>query len=258
MVFGLSPVPSLDAGGTTGAYPREFERQRDGSATGADDRQHRHSGASSGGRRERGLTKKVLAVQKVASRPGYILITNARGLPVRAEITGGEVSDYKGFDLLMDGELPPPGVPVADGGYDSGPVRRRIEEGGGTAVIPGRSTRRETIPVDDFIHALGNQIERCLNRLKNARGPATRYDKTAESHLGFIHIVAARLWMKTFVNESWSLRQLRIIWIIKILANRPVLDLLDGSINGEEGHEEPFPWHDGLAEAVFDLDFEAG
>ena len=51
-----------------------------------------------------GLAKKVLAVQKVASRPGYIMIANARGLPMRAEITDGEVSDCKGFDLLMDGE----------------------------------------------------------------------------------------------------------------------------------------------------------
>ena len=121
---------------------------------------------------------------------------------MRAEITGGEVSDYKGFDLLMDGKLPPPKVLIADRGYDSDHIRHCIEEGGGTAVIPGRLTREGTIPVDDLIHAPGNQIERCLDKLKNARGPATRYDKTAEGYLGFIHIVAARLSIKTFVNKT--------------------------------------------------------
>ena len=129
-------------------------------------------------------------------------MTNAWGLPMRAEITGGEVSDYKGFDLLMDGDLPPPKVLIADKGYDSDHIRHCIEEGGGTTVIPGRSMRKDTIPVDGFIYALRNQVERCFNKLKNARRLATRYDKTAESYLAFIHIVAARLWVKTFVNES--------------------------------------------------------
>ncbi|MEM9148299.1 MAG: IS5/IS1182 family transposase, partial [Pseudomonadota bacterium] len=32
-----------------------------------------------------------------------------------------------------------------------------------------------------------------INRLKNARHLATRYDKTATSYLGFIEITAARL-----------------------------------------------------------------
>ena len=39
-------------------------------------------------------------------------------------------------------------------------------------------------------------------QLKNARRLATRYDKTADSYLGFIHIVSIRLWMRQFVNAS--------------------------------------------------------
>lgn len=34
-----------------------------------------------------------------------------------------------------------------------------------------------------------------LNKLKNARRVATRYDKTAESFLGFIDITSIRLWL---------------------------------------------------------------
>jgi len=45
-------------------------------------------------------------------------------------------------------------------------------------------------------------VERCFNKLKNARRLATRYDKTADSYLGSIHIVSIRLWMREFVNAS--------------------------------------------------------
>lgn len=121
---------------------------------------------------------------------------------MRAEITGGEASDYKGFDALMDGDLPPPKVLIADKGYDSDAVRETVTGNGGSAVIPTRSNRKEQIPVDNFIYALRNQIERCFNKLKCARRLATRYDKTAASYLGFIHIVAARLWTRQFVNRS--------------------------------------------------------
>jgi transposase len=43
---------------------------------------------------------------------------------------------------------------------------------------------------------------RPFNKLKNARRLATRYDKTADSYLGFIHIISIRLWMRQFVNAS--------------------------------------------------------
>lgn len=121
---------------------------------------------------------------------------------MHAEITGGEASDYKGFDLLVDGDLPPPKVLIADKGYDSDHIRQTIDENGGTPVIPGRSTRKTQIPLDDFIYALRNQVERCFNKLKCTRRMATRYDKTAASYLAFIYIAAARLWAKTFVNRT--------------------------------------------------------
>ncbi|TAL76677.1 MAG: IS5/IS1182 family transposase, partial [Beijerinckiaceae bacterium] len=39
-------------------------------------------------------------------------------------------------------------------------------------------------------------------KLKNSRRLATRYDKTAQSYLGFVHIAAIRLWMRAFVNRT--------------------------------------------------------
>lgn len=65
---------------------------------------------------------------------------------------------------------------------------------------PTKRNRRVQLPVDAAIYALRNMVERGFNKLKNARRLATRYDKTADSYLGFINIVSIRLWMREFVN----------------------------------------------------------
>jgi len=116
---------------------------------------------------------------------------------MKVEITGGEVSDYKGYDALLDDDLPRARVLIADRGYDADRIQENVTRRGGTPVIPGRSNRRKPIQVDRFIYALRNRIERCFNKLKCARRLATRYDKTAISYLGFIHIVATRLWYRS-------------------------------------------------------------
>jgi len=67
---------------------------------------------------------------------------------------------------------------------------------------PSRPKRRKQPFLDSFVYALRNQIERFFNKLKNARRLAIRYDKTAKSYLGFIHIVSARLCLKQFINRT--------------------------------------------------------
>ena len=121
---------------------------------------------------------------------------------MKVEITGGQTSDYVGYDLLQDEDRPTAKVFIADKGYDSDAIRTDIEAKGGISVIPGRVNRKEPVPVEPFVYALRNQIERCFNKLKNARRLATRYDKTAQSYLGFIQIVSARLWINQFVNSA--------------------------------------------------------
>ena len=120
---------------------------------------------------------------------------------MKAENTGGQVSDYKGYDPVMEGG-PEPKVWLADRGYDANRIRDDVEARGGTAVIPTRKTRKVQALIDDVIYALRNLVERCINRLRNARRVATRYDKTAASYLGFVHIVSIRIWTKHFGNSA--------------------------------------------------------
>ena len=62
-----------------------------------------------------------------------------------------------------------------------------------TTIIPTRKGRKIQVPVDGHIYALRNRIERCFNKLKNARRLATRYDKTVASYLGFVKIASSSL-----------------------------------------------------------------
>jgi transposase len=102
----------------------------------------------------------------------------------------------------MDVDGPAPKVLLADKGYDADFIREDMKMRGGTAMIPTKRNRMIQLPVDAAIYALRNMVERCFNKLKNARRLATRYDKTADSYLGFVHIVSIRLWMRQFVNAS--------------------------------------------------------
>jgi transposase len=115
---------------------------------------------------------------------------------MKAEITPGQVSDYRGYDAVMDDDLPQPKVLMADRGYDSDHIREDVAQRGGTPIIPARRTRKNPEPIDGFLYALRNLVERCINKIKNARRVATRYDKTAASYLGFIELVSARLWFR--------------------------------------------------------------
>lgn len=112
-------------------------------------------------------------------------------------VTGGEVSDYKGYEALIDLDLPPVRVLLADKGYDSDFIRENVEAAGGTAIIPMRKHRLQQDQIDGHIYALRNLVERCFNKLKIARRLATRYDKTLSSYLGFIEITSVRLWIKS-------------------------------------------------------------
>ena len=112
---------------------------------------------------------------------------------MRSDITPGQTSDYLGFDLIMDDNLPEPSVLLADRGYDSDRVRETMEA---RNVVPVITMRKLRVAVDRPLYRLRNLVERCFNKLKNARRVATRYDKTAESFLGFIDITSIRLWLR--------------------------------------------------------------
>ena len=102
----------------------------------------------------------------------------------------------------MDEPGPEPKVLIADKGYDSDAIREDLIERGAEPVIAPRKNRKVQQPIDGYIYALRNLIERCFSKLKHSRRLATRYDKTAASYIGFVLIASARIWVRHFVNTT--------------------------------------------------------
>ena len=90
---------------------------------------------------------------------------------------------------------------LADRGYDADAIRDALTRADVEAVIPAKRNRRTPIPHDREKYRWRNLIERLLNKLKNWRRVATRYDKTAESYLGFVTLASVKLWLP-FVHDA--------------------------------------------------------
>ena len=100
----------------------------------------------------------------------------------------------------MDEPGPQPRVLLADKGYDADFILADLETRGVAAVIPAKRNRKVQPVIDGHVYALRNIVERCFSKLKHSRRLATRYDKTADSFLGFVLVASIRLWIRHFVH----------------------------------------------------------
>jgi transposase len=150
--------------------------------------------------RKRGIRR-----SKLRSRGGFStkihLRTNAKGNPLTFDLTGGEVHETQGFDALMKLHDAQPAKLLGDKGYDSDEIRNDLAKRGIEPVIPPRSNRTTPIEYDREAYKRRNLIERCVNRLKQFRRIAARYEKNARAFVSMLCIAAARLWIKT-VNTA--------------------------------------------------------
>ena len=108
----------------------------------------------------------------------------------------------KGYAPIMDQPGPRPCVLLADKGYDADFILADLEARGVAAVIPAKRNRKVQPVIDGHIYALRNLVERCFSKLKHNRRLATRYDKTADSFLGFVLVASIRLWVRHFVHTT--------------------------------------------------------
>ena len=102
-------------------------------------------------------------------------------------------------ELLLQG-LPKGTRLLADRGYDADWIREMIEDQDCKPVIPPKSNRIDDIPFSKRKYRKRNPVERCINKLKQFRHIATRYDRKASAYLSFAKLAAVRLWLR--FNES--------------------------------------------------------
>lgn len=111
-------------------------------------------------------------------------------------LTPGQTADIAAAeDALAMVEARPKDL-LADKGYDADDLRFELRSHGTRPVIPWKSNRLAPGRLDRETYRLRNRIERMFGFLKHFRRLATRYDKTAASFLGFIHLAAIHRWMR--------------------------------------------------------------
>jgi transposase len=109
-------------------------------------------------------------------------------------LTGGEEHDLSGADALLDGIEA--SALLADKAYDADErVLEKLKQKQCVGVIPPKMNRLTKRAYDKFLYRSRHLIENFFAKLKQFRGIATRYDKTAKNFLGAIYMVACMSWL---------------------------------------------------------------
>ena len=116
------------------------------------------------------------------------MVVNGLGLPVEFRLTPGQAADItEAKPLLENYDFD---VVLGDKGFDSQKLIDFIKSRVAEAVIPPRSNLKEQRPYDRHLYKERNLVERFINRIKQFRRVATRYDKTARNFLAFVQLAA--------------------------------------------------------------------
>jgi transposase len=128
-----------------------------------------------------------------------------RGKPLVLLVTAGERHDQTMFEPLMqqgqikrEGKGRPrhrPGRLVGDKGYSARRIRSWLRQHGIRHTIPHKRNECRRGPVDRAVYHERNRAERLINRLKQFRRVATRYEKRAANYLAMVTLVAIVLWL---------------------------------------------------------------
>ena len=84
---------------------------------------------------------------------------------------------------------------AGDKGYSSATIRRYLKERRIGAVIPIKANERPEPAFDRAAYRERNVVERLINRLKQHRRVATRYEKRAASYQAMLTVAAILLWV---------------------------------------------------------------
>ena len=126
---------------------------------------------------------------------------NKDGLPLQIELSAGQMHDAPMAGLLLQ-DLPKGTSLLADRGYDADWIRELIEDQDCIPVIPPKSNRIDAIPFSKRKYRKRNLIERCINKLKQFRHIATRYDRYASAYLAFAKLATVRLWLRFYESAA--------------------------------------------------------
>ena len=123
------------------------------------------------------------------------MATDAYGLPIDFEITGGEIHDCKIAPEFF-AKLPDADYMVADKGYDSEEVRDIARAKSSIPVIPRKSNSKVgNKDIDWGLYKYRHLVENVFARLKHFRAIATRYDKLKRNYASMVALACGFIWL---------------------------------------------------------------
>ena len=110
---------------------------------------------------------------------------------LRALMEAGAVKRPRGRPRIR------PAAVAGDKGYSFPSLRRYLRRRGIRAVIPSKSNQPRQRGFDRVAYRERNRVERTINRLKQWRRVATRYEKREANYLAMVTIAAiVLLWLE--------------------------------------------------------------
>ena len=100
------------------------------------------------------------------------------------------------------GRVPDLDEVVADKGYDSWAIKEAVLGAGAAAHIPSKSNATEPWPHCPESYKERNRVERLINKMKQFRAVATRYDKLADAFLATVKLVLCFIKVRSIVNRT--------------------------------------------------------
>jgi transposase len=165
-------------------------------------RAHQHA---AGARRTGGIGGEALGRSQGGFSTKLHLRAEGNGRPITAVLTGGERHEQIALEALLDqGAIrrPGPGRPrlrphrvAGDKGYSSPTARHRLRRRGIRPVIPTKADQRRQPAFDRAAYRERNKVERLINRLKQSRRIAIRYEKRAANYVAMLTLGMILLWL---------------------------------------------------------------
>jgi transposase len=128
-----------------------------------------------------------------------------KGKPMTFVLTAGQRHEAIAFERLMTQaavQRLEPGRPkqrpqpsVADKGYTSRKIRAYWRRRGSRHTLPHKANEHRTGPFNRALYRSRHIVERLINRLKQSRRIATRYEKRAENYLAMLLLAAIIAWL---------------------------------------------------------------
>lgn len=160
-------------------------------------RRHLHPRPPEGRRGQRGAAANALG----RSRGGYgtkaCAACDARGRPLGFARLPGQAAELRAAPLLLAlaARLGAVRRVVCDASYSAARWLALIRASGAEPVVRPNPTHKSAPPHDRAAYRRRHRAENLWARLKEWRAVATRYDKTAASFLGTLHLAAACDWL---------------------------------------------------------------